>query len=79
MIRLVQWFRHQRYALLVLLGCVLLTLLTVITLLQRSDQREFEATFLQQCHDAGYDPAKCQFFLTMSRRTVLREMVLTPK
>ena len=84
MMWLFQWLRHQRYGLLVLLGCVLLALLMIIMLLQQSDERQFEATFLQQCHDAGYDPAKCRFFLSMSSRRavpddVMREVVLTPK
>jgi len=66
-----------------MLGFVLLSLLVLIVLLQQSDRRQFEATFLQQCSDAGYDPAKCRFFLTMSGRSasteVMREIVLVPK
>jgi len=68
---------------LALLGCVLMTLLMIIMLLEQSDERAFEATFLEQCHDAGYDPAKCRFFLTATSRRVsaevVQEVVLTPK
>jgi len=83
LIWLTYWFSRRHFALPLLLGFALLGFL-MIMLMHQSDQREFEVTFLQQCHDAGYDPAKCRFFLTMSSRRavsddVMREVVLTPK
>jgi len=34
------------------------------TWLTARDRREADATFLAQCADAGFDAAKCRFFLT---------------
>ena len=34
----------------------------------RDDREQRDAEFLAQCHDAGYDAAKCRFFLTATRR-----------
>jgi hypothetical protein len=32
------------------------------------DRAQHDAEFLEQCHAAGYDAAKCRFFLTASGR-----------
>jgi hypothetical protein len=39
-------------------------LLTTAFLLNVREREQRDAEFLAQCHDAGYDAAKCQFFLT---------------
>ena len=36
--------------------------------LNQDDRAEHDATFLRQCAEAGYDAAKCRFFLTATGR-----------
>ena len=49
----------------------------------RNDWARRDAEFLAQCHEAGYDAAKCRFFLTaMSRANAsaaMQMMIETPK
>jgi len=76
MFRLFAWLDRQRFALPVLL-CSVIGLFVLIIVLQQWDAAEYEATFLQQCRDAGYDAAKCRFFLTASSRAASAEAMRT--
>jgi hypothetical protein len=52
-----------------IVGAVLLVQTFVMAvLITRSELARSDAAFLQQCHDAGYDAAKCRFFLTATGR-----------
>ena len=62
---------------------ILLVLTAVLIFANRGDWAKSDAEFLAQCRDAGYDVAKCRFFLTASGRnsTAAMQMLLdaTPK
>lgn len=48
------------------LGGMALLCLTIIFDINDRDRARHDATFLRQCAEAGYDAAKCRFFLTAS-------------
>jgi hypothetical protein len=68
--QLLLWYRGlpfwARFAplLAIMVLCVVL-----IYHVNESDRAEHDAEFLVQCHDAGYDAAKCRFFLTAAGST----------
>jgi hypothetical protein len=69
---------------LVLAGILLVLVAVWGCIATRNDWARRDATFLAQCHEAGYDAAKCRFFLTaMSRASAsaaaMQMMIETPK
>jgi hypothetical protein len=66
---------------LVAAGILLVAVWGIIAI--RNDWAKRDAAFLAQCHEAGYDAAKCRFFLTpMSRANAsaaMQMMIETPK
>jgi hypothetical protein len=66
---------------LVVAGILLVAVWGIIA--TRNDWARRDAAFLAQCHEAGYDAAKCRFFLTaMSRANAsaaMQMMIETPK
>jgi hypothetical protein len=62
---------------------ILLVLTVVLIFANRGDGAKSDAEFLAQCRDAGYDVAKCRFFLTATGHssTAAMQMLLdaTPK
>lgn len=50
-----------------IVGAVLLIFVVAVVIARWGLARR-DAEFLQQCHDAGYDAAKCRFFLTATER-----------
>ena len=66
---------------LVVAGILLIAVWGIIA--TRNDWARRDATFLAQCHEAGYDAAKCRFFLTAMSRTsasaAMEMMIETPK
>jgi hypothetical protein len=57
----------NRLALIVGALLLVVILVAVIVVTQR-DREQHDAEFLAQCHEAGYDAAKCRFFLTATGR-----------
>ena len=68
---------------LILLGILLVLVAVWGIIATRDDWARRDAAFLAQCHEAGYDAAKCRFFLTaMSRANAsaaIQLMIETPK
>jgi hypothetical protein len=68
---------------LVLAGILLVLVAVWGCIATRNDWARRDAAFLSQCHEAGYDAAKCRFFLTaMSRASngaAMQMMIETPK
>ena len=68
---------------LILLGILLVLVAVWGIIATRDDWARRDAAFLAQCHEAGYDAAKCRFFLTaMSRASAsaaMQMMIETPK
>ena len=68
---------------LILLGILLVLVAVWGIIATRDDWARRDAAFLDQCHEAGYDAAKCRFFLTaMSRANAsaaMQMMIETPK
>ena len=66
---------------LVVAGILLIAVWGIVA--TRNDWARRDAAFLAQCHEAGYDAAKCRFFLTaMSRASAsaaMQMMIETPK
>ena len=55
---------------LLIAGGAIMVVLTFVAavLITRHDFDRRSAKFLAQCHDAGFDAAKCRFFLTATGR-----------
>ena len=53
---------------LVAIGITIVLSLTAIIIGNQRDRAQHDAEFLAQCHEAGYDAAKCRFFLTATGR-----------
>jgi len=66
--RIMAWIgQRRRYAM--PLWIILLAVFIGIAIWMGGNERdERDATFLTQCRDAGYDEAKCRFFLTVTGR-----------
>jgi hypothetical protein len=66
---------------LVVAGILLVAVWGIIA--TRNDWARRDAAFLAQCHEAGYDAAKCRFFLTVMSRAsasaAMQLMIETPK
>ena len=68
---------------LILLGILLVLVAVWGIIATRDDWARRDAAFLRECAEAGYDAAKCRFFLTaMSRANAsaaIQWMIETPK
>ena len=69
---------------LILLGILLVLVAVWGIIATRDDWARRDAAFLRECAEAGYDAAKCRFFLTaMSRANAsaaaMQMMIETPK
>jgi len=65
--RIMEWIdRRRRYALPLLTVMVVLGFIVMLWM-NDHDRTEANAEFLEQCRAAGYDAAKCRFFLTATR------------
>ena len=53
---------------LIAIGITLVLSLAAITIGNNRGREQHDAEFLAQCHEAGYDAAKCRFFLTATGR-----------
>jgi hypothetical protein len=84
--RFMAWADQQRWRWVVTLALPIATIVIgfgIVAWMNSRDRAETDATFLAQCHEAGYDAAKCRFFLTaMSRANAsaaMQMMIETPK
>jgi hypothetical protein len=53
---------------LIVIGSLLVLTVVALVVSNHNDWTQHDALFLAQCREAGYDAAKCRFFLTATGR-----------